>query len=520
MPQNIPGFTGLSYGRISSQDKRFIGKFTDSNHLESFHQIAPSEYDKKIISLYTQSSSYSNDFLDMINKSTPYYLDGMSDTFAWKVTKPYMFPKIVQVPDSTASQSNIGIDGKEFEFVADAPFGIHAIVSIGHRMYGPQVYITKDPVPYGTGWLHTATLVSDIVGATIGTQFLQVGMELVEISGSIGEFDQDAPGLQNLAESIEMFETLGSEFMKTHHITGWADDKRIKQKDQFGNPLDIMYYANYRNGQIQNSKDVRWEPFVETLMRREMLSLKVNRMIWSKPGTARTSGSKQELKKVSAGVYHQMKSMGNYVSYNRGEFSANLIRNVFGDLFYRRVDIKDRHVKMYTNEAGFDAFQQAIKEDAFNSGLTLMTNVDAVKSGNIGVADTSQKLTYSFAFDSFVTRETGRVELIHLKELDLPQTNLEFGQNKKSTPVFMVFNVSPSVDGGIITNVREVRRAGRPNMLWGYIHGTRHHLGAAASQGMISSGMFDGYKIWMKDRCDAFVEDTSRCVLIEEKPTF
>lgn len=57
-------------------------------------------------------------------------------------------------------------------------------------------------------------------------------------------------------------------------------------------------------------------------------------------------------------------------------------------------------------------------------------------------------------------------------------------------------------------------------MLWGYIHGTRHHLGAAASQGMVSSSMQDGYTIWMKDRADAFVEDASRCVLIEEKPQF
>jgi hypothetical protein len=55
-----------------------------------------------------------------------------------------------------------------------------------------------------------------------------------------------------------------------------------------------------------------------------------------------------------------------------------------------------------------------------------------------------------------VTRETGRVELIHLKELDLPQTNLDFGQNKKSTPVFMVFDVSPMSDGSI-NNIREVR---------------------------------------------------------------
>jgi hypothetical protein len=30
----------------------------------------------------------------------------------------------------------------------------------------------------------------------------------------------------------------------------------------------------------------------------------------------------------------------------------------------------------------------------------------------------------NFAFDAMVTRETGRVELIHLKELDLPQTRL------------------------------------------------------------------------------------------------
>ncbi len=34
------------------------------------HSTEPADYDKKIISLYTQSSLYSNDFLDMINKST------------------------------------------------------------------------------------------------------------------------------------------------------------------------------------------------------------------------------------------------------------------------------------------------------------------------------------------------------------------------------------------------------------------------------------------------------------------
>ena len=50
-------------------------------------------------------------------------------------------------------------------------------------------------------------------------------------------------------------------------------------------------------------------------------------------------------------------------------------------------------------------------------------------SGNRYMQGEGQHITYNFAFDAMVTRETGRVELVHLKELDLPQTNLEFGQN-------------------------------------------------------------------------------------------
>jgi len=61
--QTIPGLTGFTYARVASMDKRAVGKLTDANHLESFHSTEPADYDKKIISLYTQSSLYSNVFL-------------------------------------------------------------------------------------------------------------------------------------------------------------------------------------------------------------------------------------------------------------------------------------------------------------------------------------------------------------------------------------------------------------------------------------------------------------------------
>ena len=117
--QTIPGLTGFVYSRIASMDERAVGKLTDSNHLESFHSTEPADYDKKIISLYTQSSLYSNDFLDMINKSTPYYIDNNSDAWKWEVQVPYKFPKIIDIPASTVSLSKPGIDGQEFQVVLD-----------------------------------------------------------------------------------------------------------------------------------------------------------------------------------------------------------------------------------------------------------------------------------------------------------------------------------------------------------------------------------------------------------------
>lgn len=451
--QQLTGSTGFMYACVASMDKRAVGKLTDTNHLESFHSLEPADYDKKIISLYTQSSLFSNDFLNMINKSTPYYIDNNSDSWKWNIQVPYKFPKIIDIPTSTQTimdnAGTVGIDGQEFQMILDTnEFSMNSIVSVGTRQYGPRWYVIKDPQPWNNGYLYTFTLISENPTIDyVNSQFLQVGVELELIDGSIGEFDQDLLGLPRLGEKITMFETLSSGYGFEHTITKWADERMLR--DTSGKPLDILVYARQVRNELPLSRnDIKWEPFIEFWMRKSMLELKVKRMIWGKPGTVKSRGSKQEVKRTSAGIYHRMRN-ANLVQYNRGEFSANLLRAVFGDLFYRRVDVKDRRVKMYTNEAGFDVFQQAAKNDALNSGLTFVAD-----SGNRYLQGEGQNITYNFAFDSIVTRETGKIELVHLKELDLPQTNLEFGQNKKSTPVFMVFNVSPEGNGSLVDNIR------------------------------------------------------------------
>jgi hypothetical protein len=512
--QTIPGLTGFQYARVSSLDERAIGKLTDTNHLFSLqHSGEPAMYDKKIIDIYTQSSLYSNDFLTMLSGSTPYYIKGNTDAWQWDIEVPYKFPKIVALPTATQNLAKPGIDGTDFEIVMDSGEFFEKQVITAHKMYGQQLLITKDPSPCDGGFLYRVTLISNNPLVEFADKSLiQPGIEYSLVNMSVGEFDQTLPGLGRMGDRITMFDSIGGAVGYEHTITSWADAQTLR--DSKGNPLDLLVYINNRRNEKPITRnDIRWEPYVEFLMRKQLMELKVQKMIWAKPGTARSFGSSQELKKLSAGVYYRMRNNGNLVQFNAGGFSTNIFRNVFGDLFYRRVDVAARKVRIYTNEAGFDLFDQALKDDALNSGLTIIADERFIQGSQ-------QKLTLNYAFSSMVTRETGEITLIHLKELDLPQSNLEFGQNKKSTPLFLVFDVSPSGDGTLKNNLREVRQEGQPSMTWGYVDGRRSHLGFAASQGMNSGSMNPGYTLWMEDRYDLFIEDLSRCVVIEQIPQF
>lgn len=510
--QTQPGFTGYKVGRVSSMDGRAIGKLTDTNHLYSLAKMAPADYDKKVISIYTQTHTYNNDFLDMISKSTKYLPD--SDVFKWKIHSTYNNPMIVEIPATTLAMSTPGIDGQPFEIVVDQQmFYKNSTFKIGDRRYGPEVHVVEDPKDYGGAFLLKVTyLTNNPLTDYVASEWLTVGKELFATGSMIGEFDDSLPGLGPTGNEITMFESIGSAHGLEHAVTSWADAMTPRNED--GNPLDLVVYAKYRmNEKGEKQKVMLWEPFVEKRIRMQMVQERVNKMIWGTPGTARTGANSQEVKKSVEGLYWKMRNNSNFLQYPRGEFSLNILRNAFGDLFYRRVDMADRRVKIYTNEAGFDVFDEACLNDLKNSGFTIVAD-------NRFIEGSGRSMVLNYAFSAAVTRETGRIELVHLKELDEPQTRTEFGQNKKSTPIFMVFDISPTGDGTPMNNIREVRPKGAPGMTWGYIDGRWSHLGFASSQGMQSSSMFPGYKMWYEERVDLFVEDLSRMFLIEEAPTY
>lgn len=509
----IPGRNGIVARRVSSMDKRVIGKLTDANHLESLHQVEPAQYDKEVISIYTESSLFANDLTDMINKSRPFYIRTNSDYWKWDISVPYAYPKIIDIPAETDNMSKVGIDGQEFSLILDTAYFVENDVVTSHRIYAQEFKVIQDPLPANAGYLHKFVLLSNNPKVDfVPKQWLQVGLELEKVGHMTGEFDRKLSGLGPLGDKITLFESLSAGYGVEHSVTKWAEAKTLK-KDTQGRDLDlIVYMEKQRNrpGEKYNGP-ILWEPLIESELRREMLHIRNMRRLWAKGGTAKSKGSKQEIKKNPKGIYYQMRTNGNLIQYNKGQFSIALLRDVFGDLFYRRVPMAQRRVKMYTNEAGIEVFRTAAKNDVLASGLTIIADQRFIQGSG-------QKMIINWGFDQMVTAETGNMEVIHLMELDLPQLNGEFSRNKKSTPIFMVFDVSPDSDGTLIDNIREVRHEKEANMTWGYVDGRIHHLGFASSRGMSSANSDPWYKIWMEDRSDVFIEDLSRTVLIEEIP--
>ena len=507
--QRLPGFQGVMAMDVSSVTH--AGKFTDANALSRLGQDNPTMYDREIISLYSQTTEKASDFMNMLNKSTPFYINSNTDSWSWKVNSPWIPNRLVEITPSTASNINsLGVDGKPFEMVFDRPFQLNAVVS-ANKMYGDALLVVTEPRPYGKGYLVEVELTGASVNknSVAQSRFIVEGHEYSQIDFITGEFDQDLDGIDIAGHSITLMDSMGAGYGVQHTTTKWAGQRTLK--DEKGNLKDIVAYTQYKINEMGKPEvlGVRWETYAERKAREKMLMIRTNRILWAKGGQSQARGGKQEVRKHVEGIYSKMKRFGQYNDFNKGQFSGNLLRQVFGDLFYRRVEIGKRRVKLYTNEAGMELFRQANLDDLKASGLTIIAD-------NRFIQGTGQNMMVNYGFDMMFSWETGTVEVSHLVELDLADDYDTFAINRKSPPIFYAFDIT-NPEGGLQNNIREVRQQGAPSMTWGYINGRQDAVKGNMYGGQ-SASMNPGSTLWFEDRFDIFIEDFSKVVVFEQTP--
>jgi hypothetical protein len=504
--QSIPRVNGrvIANAHMTSSfySKNGLGKLTDKNFVETMLRTKPDQYDKMMIRLFTDTKLYSNDLIDLVMKSgKPFMVNDPNGVFTYKIKKRAELPKVIV--NLASSIAKPGIDGQEFEIVFDKNvFVVNDIITAHRYEQETQVQIVSEGEKYQNGFKFRARAIGASGSDFVNQRFLQVGTEYFKIGNILGEYTTSFSSLGMFDGNLEVMADVLQQYGVEHTITDWADATKLgMQTDASGNPLDITYYSvTDPMAMGEKTKIVGWEPTVSRLLRMEMMRMKANTLMWGRQGNAKDEKGRPT--RAKQGLWQQL-HLGNVIYYDRGQFSLNLIRAAVGDLFYNRVLIKDRNVKIYTNRSGMELAATAIRKD-FN-GQNFMVDAGKFMDGKDRL-----KQGYAFQFDHFMTTETGPVEFVELEQLNEHATFLELGPNKKTPPIFIILDISGQDDAGI----REVKLATRPNMYYQYIPGS---VGFGSQQTVVASK--DPYSTYMmKDFAGIFLEDPTKTVIIKEFP--
>lgn len=502
--QSIPRVNGrvIANAHMTSSfySKNGLGKLTDKNFVETMLRTKPDQYDKMMIRLFTDTKLYSNDLLDLVMKTgKPFLVNDPNGVFTYKIKKRAELPKIIV----GYSAANPGRDGSTFELVFDKNvFVVNDIITAHRYEQETQVQIVSEGEKHQNGFKYKCTAVGASSADSVDARFLTVGAEYYKVGNLLGEFTTSFSSLGVFDGNLEVMADVLQQYGVEHTVTDWADATKLgMQTDATGNPMDITYYSvSDPMAEGEKTKIVGWEPTVSRLLRMEMMRMKANTLMWGRQGNGKDEKGRPT--RAKQGLWQQL-HLGNVIYYDRGQFSLNLIRTAISDLFYNRVLLKDRSVKIYTNRSGMELASTAIRKD-FN-GQNFMVSADKFLDGK-----DRTKQGYAFQFDHFMTTETGPVEFVELEQLNEHATFLELGPNKKTAPIFIILDVSGQEDAGI----REVKLSTRPNMYYQYIAGS---VGFGAQQTSIASK--DPYSTYiMKDFCGIFLEDPTKTVMIKEFP--
>lgn len=506
----IPGTVGYVASRVSSQDKKAIAKLTQANHLYSLTQGYTTAYDRTIVDIWTKTTKgESGGFLDMINNAEPFFVD--SSTFHYDIEVPKEAPSILEIPETTRAKMVEGLYASDvFDIVFDTNYFTGEDIISSNYLYRDKYQVVSFGGNYGDGWLYSLKLTGEMINdnSPVDLRDFVVGRKFEKIDFVHGEHDQQLSGLSYMTDKLRLYNSIPSDYGVEHTITTWADRLTLKNAD--GKALDIQIYDQYKvDGTGKAIKTgSRWEPVVERLIRDEMMKVKKNRALYGTGGEVTTGNRGQEKKKVIEGLIPQIRRHGHKITFPKGEFSLNLLRESIGEQFRGKVSMEDRKVLMFANEAGIKLFLQQNKEDLFKSGFTVVADDRFIDGKN-------QNMVVNYGFPEAITMETGHIRVKHLADLDRDPINPEDNDNRR--PIFIIFDLG--TDNSTISNIRSVRWEGEPGYSFGYVPGTRSPFGFAASQNMQSSNMFNGYKLWEKDHGGVFIESFNKTMIFEEEVT-
>ena len=512
-----------------------------SSHLDSYHLVnmlkSAEPMDLGPVDLWAMSQKVEMPLYQMSSfggKNT-ILVDTPRGEYKWQTPIVQDLPYITE--DIEPTTAVLGQDGTNFKIKLNRRVFGHGDIITYDKYKGLEMYITADDIlPSADGFIYTVQLVNNNNSASLDHKYLKAGTKYFRKGSARGEYGERFSDIGELSNGFrEYYNYVGGAEAHVHYsvssraemmIKGglnadgsvpvteiWRTfdknlDPSIANIDQMLAVMGKEYIKKaYDNGSLTRSFLTKMEAAHLTKIATDIETY----LMWGQGGRIKQDGPDDM--RLSTGLWSQLDNSYKRI-YNKSGFTLDLFRSEIFNFFNGKVEFKGpdplRNLIVQTGMAGMKMINQAIKKEAFGTGLTV--NLD--QSGVNGISGTNaMDLNFGFAFTSYTIPFLANVKFVLNPAFDNVHTNDIENPIIDGFPLssynFIIFDITDNTNDNIFL----LKLKWDSELKWFYQNGTMDYMGR--SQGFQSSGNFNGYRVMMSQTMPAiWVKDPTKVLKI------
>ena len=512
-----------------------------SSHIDSYHLVnmlkSAEPMDLGPVDLWAMSQKVEMPLYQMSSfggKNT-IMVDTPRGEYKWQTPIVQDLPYITEDIEPTAAV--LGQDGTTFKIKLNRRVFGHGDIVTYDKYKGLEMYITADDIlPSADGFIYTVQLVNNNNNASLDHKYLKPGTKFFRKGSARGEYGERFSDIGELSNGFrEYYNFVGGAEAHVHYSVSsraemmmkgglnadgsvpvteiWRTfdknlDPSIANIDQMLAVMGKEYIKKaYDNGSLTRSFLTKMEAAHLTKIATDIETY----LMWGQGGRIKQDGPDDM--RLSVGLWSQLDNSYKRI-YNKSGFTLDLFRSEIFNFFNGKVEFKgpdpQRNLIVQTGMAGMKMINQAIKKEAFGTGLTV--NMDQSGVGAIS-GNNAMDLNFGFAFTSYTIPFLANVKFVLNPAFDNVHTNDIENPIIDDFPLssynFIIFDITDNTNDNIFL----LKLKWDSELKWFYQNGTMDYMGR--SQGFQSSGNFNGYRVMMSQTMPAiWVKDPTKVLKI------
>jgi hypothetical protein len=514
-----------------------------SSHLDSYHLVnmlkSAEPMDLGPVDLWAMSQKVEMPLYQMSSfggKNT-ILVDTPRGEYKWQTPIVTDLPYVTE--DIEPASAVLGQDGTTFKIKLNRRVFGHGDIITYDKYKGLEMYITADDIlPSADGYIFTVQLVNNNNNASLDHKYLKPGTKFFRKGSARGEYGERFSDIGELTNGFrEYYNFVGGAEAHVHYSVSsraemmmkggmnadgsvpvteiWRSfdknlDPSIANIDQMLAVMGKDYIKKaYDNGSLTRSFLTKMEAAHLTKISTDIETY----LMWGQGGRIKQDGPDDM--RLSVGLWGQLDNSYKRI-YNKSGFTLDLFRSEIFNFFNGKVEFKgpdpQRNLIVQTGMAGMKMINEAIKKEAFGTGLQTVINMDQSGVGAIS-GNNAMDLNFGFAFTSYTIPFLANVKFVLNPAFDNVHTNDIENPIIDGFPLssynFIIFDITDNTNDNIFL----LKLKWDNELKWFYQNGTMDYMGR--SQGFQSSGNFNGYRVMMSQTMPAiWVKDPTKVLKI------